>query len=146
MIKGFHHSGIVVKNLENSIAFYQDVMGLTLSARRERDGGLINQIVGYPDVHIKAALFDIGNSHFLELIEYIKPEPKEMPTEERAMLGAHHVAFMVTDIKQTLESIVKSGGIPLNEPVEFIPGRSGCYLQDPDGNWIELIEDHLNDR
>ena len=142
MIKGFHHTGIVVKNLENSIAFYEDVIGLTLSARRERNGGLITKIVGYPNVHLKAALFDLENGHFFELLEYIEPQPKEMPTEQRAVLGASHIAFMVTDISQTLESVVKNGGIPLNEPVEFISGRSGCYLQDPDGNWIEFIEDH----
>ena len=145
MIKGFHHTGIVVKNLVNAVAFYKDVIGLTLSASRERKGGLITKIVGYPDVHLKVALLDLGNGHFLELIEYIKPLPEEMATEQRAVIGASHIAFMVTDINETLASVVKNGGVPLNQPVEFIPGRSGCYLQDPDGNWIEFIEDH-NDR
>ena len=29
----------------------------------------------------------------------------------------------------------------LNSPAAIIPGRFSCYLQDPDGNWLEFVED-----
>ena len=28
----------------------------------------------------------------------------------------------------------------MNPPVQLGPDRLACYLQDPDGNWIELVE------
>ena len=28
----------------------------------------------------------------------------------------------------------------MNPPIEVAPGKKCCYIQDPDGNWIELIE------
>ena len=39
-----------------------------------------------------------------------------------------------------IPTIGAGGAVGLNPPVEGAPGRKVCYMQDPDGNWIELIE------
>ena len=28
----------------------------------------------------------------------------------------------------------------MNDPANVAPGRTACYLQDPEGNWVELIQ------
>ena len=142
MITGMNHTGFVVKDLERSVEFYSEVVGLQVVARREREDGPISQIVGYEDSHIKLALLGIDQDggHILELIEYLNPVSAERPTQERAVLGASHLAFNVTDIEGTFQRLLDNGAIRLNAPVEVAPGRVACYLQDPDGNWIELIE------
>ena len=28
----------------------------------------------------------------------------------------------------------------MNPPAELAPGRVACYIQDPDGNWLELLQ------
>lgn len=141
MILGMDHTGFIVKDLESSIAFYRDVIGLVVAREIEREGDAPSQLLGYKDMHYKAALLNMGNGHKLELIQYVNPKPSERPTEERNVLGASHLAFMVDDMQDTFERIVASGGQKMNAPVEVAPGRVCCYLQDPDGNWIELIED-----
>ena len=38
MLKSFFHTGFIVKDLEAAVAFYSDVLGLTLTMRTERTG------------------------------------------------------------------------------------------------------------
>ena len=71
MIKRMNHTGLVVNNLDESINFYRDVIGLEVIGYKERDGGPISDVVGYEYAHIKAAVLDLGSSIFLELIEYL---------------------------------------------------------------------------
>jgi catechol 2,3-dioxygenase-like lactoylglutathione lyase family enzyme len=140
MIKGINHSGIVVADLEQALEFYRDVLGLEVLARRERDGGPISDVVGYDDCHIVIADVGTREGRVLELIQYVNPPPGRRPTEERSVLGGSHVAFNVEDISQTYEDVLRGGAQSLNPPVEVAPGKTVCYMQDPEGNWIELIE------
>ncbi len=140
MIKGMHHTGFVVSDLDASVRFYQDVVGMTLIGRRERDGSPISQILGYEGTHIKIAEFHYGNGHLLELIEYVHPPGSDAHIQERNSFGASHIAFEVEDISAAYEWLIGNGAQKLNPPIEIVEGKSGCYLQDPDGNWVELLE------
>ena len=142
MITGMNHTGFVVRDVEASADFYMNVIGLKEVARRERDGGPISDVVGYENTHLKAVLLglDENNGHILELVQYIRPEASDRPTEERAVLGASHLCFDVDDINATFNAMIANGAKELNRPIEVSPGRVVCYLQDPDGNWIELIQ------
>ena len=102
MIKGLNHAGIVVNNLEDSIRFYSNVIGLPVARMIERKGSPISAVVGYDDVHIKAALLDLGDGHFLELIQYLNPIASDRPTNERAVknIGKTH------ESKKVLLSVV----------------------------------------
>lgn len=140
MIQGLHHTGLVVRDLSKSIAFYRDVVGLIVIREFERTGEAISQLLGYENVHLSAALLDLGEGHALELIQYIHPSPDERPSEERNVLGASHLAFQVVDIHASFRKLADGGARVLNQPVEIAPGRIACYLQDPDGNWLELLQ------
>ncbi|MDP6513860.1 MAG: VOC family protein [SAR202 cluster bacterium] len=142
MITRMNHTGFVVSDLEKSMDFYINVVGLKLVRQIEREGGPISQVLNYPDLHLKAALLGLEGEegHILELIQYINPPSADRPTEERAVLGASHLAFNVTDMKTTFARLLEAGAKQLNPPVEVPPGRIVTYLQDPDGNWIELLD------
>ena len=142
MITGMYHTGFVVKDLDKAVEFYRDVVGLTAIASRERVGKPISQVVGYENTHLKIAFLNTGNGHNLELIQYVHPIGSDRPSDERNTLGAAHLAFYVDDIEQTHRDLVSRGAGKLNPPVEVAPGRKACYLQDPDRNWIELVESH----
>ena len=129
-----------MKNVEESTAFYRDVVGLSLIRAYERMGTGIDQVVGYENAHLSAAILDIGGGHILELIQYVNPRSEDRPTEERNALGATHVALLVDDIHAMYARLAEKGGQVMNPPAELEPGRIACYLQDPDGNWIELLE------
>ena len=140
MITGMNHAGLVVKDLEQALEFYHGLLGLQIIARREREGGPIDQVVGYPNTHLLIANVGFDQHTSIELIQYAHPPPDDRPTEERAVLGGSHICFDVDDIDETHRAIVEGGATGLNPPVEIVPGRKACYMQDPDGNWIELLD------
>jgi len=140
LIKAMHHSGFVVADLEKATSFYRDVVGLKVLDNRERTGAAISQVVGYEECHIKAVDVGTGDGHKLELIEYVNPPARERQSEERSIIGGSHLCFHVDDIHATFNRLVENGAKKMNPPAELAPGRWACYLQDPDRNWIELLE------
>ena len=140
MIKDMHHTGFVVRDVETAVEFYRDVIGLEVTSRYERTGPGVSSVVGYEGAHLQVALMGAGGVHVLELIQYLNPPPAERPTTERSVLGGTHLAFLVDDIASMFQAAVENGATRLNRPTEVAPGRTACYMQDPDGNWIELIE------
>ena len=139
MITRLAHTGFVVKDLDKSVEFYRDAVGLTLVRTTEVTGEAISQVLGYDDVVLKVAFMDAGNGHALELLHYVHPPGADRPSEERNTLGATHLAFDVDDMDGTFQRLIDNGARQLNPPAE-LRGRMVCYLQDPDGNWVELIQ------
>ena len=139
-----NHTGFVVSNLEKSVAFYRDILGLEQDREMDAASWALSQVVGYDNAHIRAVNLAGAGGHILELIEYVNPTPEQRDATEqrkRATVGAAHLAFIVDDIDKTYEGLVSNGAQRLNPPVDVLPGLKACYMQDPDGNWIELVED-----
>ncbi len=137
---GINHTGLVVADLEEAIDFYSGALGLRLIERRERDGGPISQVLGYEGTHIRVADMAAPDGRVIELVHYLSPGSMDLPTEERSVLGAGHIAFDVDDIDAALAHLVERGARRMNPPAEVAPGKRVCYLQDPFGNWLELIQ------
>ena len=145
MLKSFYHTGFVVRDLEKSVAFYTNILGMTMVMRMEREGEFINQVLGFPNAHIKGAFMDRGEGHQLELIQYITP-PSGPGGIERNDLGATHLAFFVEDLGRFYTEKSQQGLGFINPPAERRDDngnlmRKIAYAQDPDGNWLEFIED-----
>ena len=145
-----NHTGFVVQSLERSLFFYRDILGLEETGSFEDAGSwTTSQIVGYEDAHLKGVLLVGADGHYLELLEYSNPSDEMRDSDEkykRAAVGAAHLAFIVDDAETMLEKLVVNGGVKLNPVVQTRPGVKICYLQDPDGNWIELLEDEEHAR
>ena len=106
-----HHTGVVVRSLEEAYRFYRDTLGLTF----------IKEEV-FEDQGVRAALLDLGNS-LLELLEPIDPDTGIARFLEQRGEGLHHVCLEVDDIKATLADL-KAKGVPLVDE-EPRPGLTG---------------------
>ena len=143
MLKSFHHTGFVVRDLDTSAAFYSEVMGLEETTRMEVDGEFPERVVGLKGAHLKVALLDLGNGHILELVEYVYP-PSAEGEMKRNDLGASHLAFTVENIEEYYSTMSQNGlrftGPPpsLTQDGELV--LKAVYAQDPDGNWLEFME------
>ena len=107
-----HHTGVVVRSLEEAYAFYRD----TLSLRLVKEAVMADQ-------GVKAALFDLGNS-LLELLEPIDPDYGTARFLEKRGEGLHHVCLEVADINVTLAEL-KSKNVDLidEKPREGLTGE-----------------------
>ena len=144
MLKSFFHTGFVVKDIEKSIAFYRDVMGLELLFRTERNAEeFIEKVVGFEGAHVKAAHLNMGNGHNLELVQYIFPPGAEVQSN-RNDLGATHLAFYVERLDEYYAAMSHFGLGFLGPPVPLIQDgkllRKVVFAQDPDNNWLEFVE------
>ena len=106
-----HHTGMVVRSLQDAYGFYRDALSLRLVKEAVME-----------DQGVKAALFDIGNS-FIELLEPIDPDFGIARFLETRGEGLHHVCLEVADINASLADL-KAKNIELidEEPREGLTG------------------------
>ena len=144
MLKAFFHTGFVVKDLDQTIDFYTNVMGLKVAGRMERAGDFACQLLAFDNAHIRGAFLELGDGHQLELIQYLTP-PSGLTSGNRNDLGASHLAFFVENIDEFYTEKSKQGLRFNNEPAALHDDsgkllRKALYAQDPDGNWLEFVE------
>ena len=144
MLKSFFHTGFVVKDIEASITFYADVLGMRIAGRTEREGEFVEQVLAFPGAHIKGGFVDMGEGHQLELIQYLSPASGENRLH-RNDLGASHLAFFVENLDKFYENTSRKGIKYNNPPATMLDAngklsRKAAYAQDPDGNWLEFVE------
>jgi catechol 2,3-dioxygenase-like lactoylglutathione lyase family enzyme len=138
------HTGFTVRNLARSLEFYRDSLGMEVVFEQEKRGGYLADIVGYADAHVRMAhLAFPGDSHRIELFQYIEPEPRGDPGEPRDV-GLTHICLAVDDIGQIYERLRGNGVAFYSAPVVVDTGANaggvGVYLRDPDGITLELFQ------
>ena len=135
-----HHTGWVVNDIDSLIPFYRDVVGMKNIRTAVREGTGIEKALGYKKAYLKVAFLGFDEGHCLEMVQYLNPSSTNRVPSERNLLGASHLAFLVDNIQTSYEKLSKGGARPLHTPKEVAPGRKICYMQDPEGNWLELVE------
>ncbi len=95
MITGIDHVGMAVKNLEEAVWFYENVLDLPIGHREEHDG-------------LKIAFVQVGNSE-LELLEDTTPEGPIARYIAKRGEGIHHVAFAVENVMEALQKAQERG-------------------------------------
>ena len=138
------HTGLTVRDLDRSLVFYRDVLGMELVFAQEKQGGYLAEIVGYPDAHVRMAHLSFpGDAHRIELFQYLAPEPVGAPAEPRAV-GITHVCLLVDDLPAVYERLRAAGVRFMSPPVQVDTGANaggqGVYLRDPDGAVVELFQ------
>jgi catechol 2,3-dioxygenase-like lactoylglutathione lyase family enzyme len=140
-----HHTGYTVSDLDRSVRFYRDCLGLEVVAQQEKEGGYLAAIVGYPDAHVKMAHLRVpGADHLVELFEYLSPESQQQQIEPR-IVGTAHLCFVVDDLP-AVHARLEDAGVDtfVSPPVEVDTGINtggyGLYLRDPDGILVELFQ------
>lgn len=143
MIEGIFHVGITVKDLEKSIAFYRDVLGMELfiGPSDEMSGEEFSERVGVPDSRIRIAVLRAGDSD-IELMQFLSPLPESDQPLPRNGVGAAHVALRVRDMDAAVNSLKAQGidflGDVTTETEGVTKGWRWVFFRDLDGIPVEL--------
>jgi methylmalonyl-CoA/ethylmalonyl-CoA epimerase len=131
------HIGIAVKNLDESVEFYEKVLGLQCYSIEE-----------VKDQKVRTAFFQVGDTK-IELLESTDPEGPISKYIEKKGEGMHHIAFAVENIEEKLR-IAEQNGVRLidKEPRKGAEGLDIAFLhpKSTQGVLTELCEDKSKNR
>jgi methylmalonyl-CoA/ethylmalonyl-CoA epimerase len=125
------HIGIAVSNLEESIKFYEEVLGLKLHG---------TEIV--EEQKVKVAFLPIGDTE-VELLEATSPDSPIAKFIETKGQGVQHIAYRVDDIEAALEEMKAKGIRLIDEKPRYGAGGARIAFLHPkstNGVLIELCE------
>ena len=140
-VLGFHHTSFTVSDLDRSVAFYQDVLGMDVVAQLETTSEAVRTVVGMPEAHLKVALLKAGGD-VLELIQYLSPKGNVYDFRT-CDVGLGHIALGVSDVEEAYQILSAKGVHFKSAPqLQEEAGASvrSCYMSDPDGITVELIQ------
>jgi len=142
-MKIVRHFGIVVSDMEKSLHFYRDVLGLQIQRDMQEQGEFIDTILGLSNVNVRTVKMASENGNTLvELLQYESHTGKRRENYEIFDLGASHVAFEVKDIDEEYKRLKEQGIAFTCEPQISPDGKAKVtFCFDPDGVPIELVEE-----
>ena len=142
MITGIHHFALTVSDMDRSLAFYTGLFGLEVASDREVVRDYVEQITAVPGAHQRLVHLS-GYGQRLELLEYKAPrgEPRARALQDA---GSAHVCFITDDLDAEVERLQAAGVAFRSLPVVTTSGPNrggrGIYVEDPDGNAVEVVQ------
>ncbi|HBR19021.1 MAG: hypothetical protein UV78_C0002G0027 [Parcubacteria group bacterium GW2011_GWA2_43_17] len=138
MIQSLGHVGLGVSNLEQSLKFYRDVIGMEVLMELTITDDRIARVIGIPGAQSRIVHLKLGDG-ILELFEYSNPRGVNKAKDIRQCdCGLIHIGFEVNEFHKHVARFKEIGLEFLGEPVEFRPDVWVVYLRGPDGEVIEL--------
>jgi catechol 2,3-dioxygenase-like lactoylglutathione lyase family enzyme len=142
MIKRLDHACLSVSNIERSITFYRDALGMTPEFQEEASGKMHERVFGLtPGFRARVVQFKEG----LEMSQFIVPAGKDYHLKTWD-IGAHFLIFAVDDLDKTYADLTSKGVKFVSSPNLVVsPKPEGgslkiAHLFGPDGERISLME------
>jgi len=131
MIKEIDHIGIAVKDLEEAMSIYKNILGLEFKGTETVE-----------DQRIIQSTFLVGEVK-IELVKSTHPDGPIGKFIEKRGEGIHHIAFRVENIDESLKSLTTKGVNLINKTAKIGADGTGIafiHPKDMKGVLIELVE------
>jgi catechol 2,3-dioxygenase-like lactoylglutathione lyase family enzyme len=145
---GVDHVGLTVPDIDEAVAWFQDVMGATSAMSfgpiSDPKGTLMHDLLGVDASAVidEISLLRIGRSANIELFQYEAPDQRRTHPRNSDWSG-HHIAFYVTDIEAAVEYMDAKGIQKFLGPFAVTAGPAAGqtinYFKTPFGTYVELI-------
>lgn len=142
MIKKLDHACLSSSDLDRSVAFYRDKLGMKLEFEEETTGKEFGTLFGAPpSFRARVVQFEEG----LEISQFISPAGRELNLETWDK-GTIFLVFEVSDLEKTYSTLLDRGVKFVNPPITLkspLPGGGLlkiAHLLGPDGERISLSE------
>lgn len=125
------HIGVAVKNLDETLRFYEDILGLELQG---------TEVV--EEQKVKVAFLPIGDSE-IELLESTDVEGPIAKFIDKKGEGIQHIAFRVPNIEEAIAELVSKGVRMIDEKPRYGAGGAKiafCHPKSTNGVLVELSE------
>jgi methylmalonyl-CoA epimerase len=127
------HVAIIVRNLEQALTFYRDVLGIS-----------VGEIKDVPTEQVRIAFLPMGgpDGSQLELIEPAPTNTSLMRFLEKRGEGLHHVCLLVDNIDEALQEMIARGVAVLDQQPRLAAEGRAIFLhpKGTNGVLLELLE------
>lgn len=127
-VKKVDHIGIAVKNIDETLKFYQDVLGLDLAG-----------IEVVEEQKVKVAFLPIGDTE-IELLESTADDGPIAKYIEKNGEGVQHLAFLVDDIEEAIKDMQAKGMRMIDEMPRYGAGGAKIAFMHPKSSYRVLVE------
>lgn len=144
---GIDHTAIVVKDTEESLGFYRDLLGMKVVGESENydtEQEHLNNVFG---ARLRITALRASSGPGIEFLEYLSPrDGRPMPVDAKANDIAHWQTRVFTqDIAATAQAATSRKSVFVSPGVVSLPDRNlgiskGFLVRDPDGHFVELAE------
>ena len=140
LVIGYRHTGIIVKDMKESLYFYRDILGLKVIQDFSDSSEYINKITGIKDADVHMIKLKAEDETVLEILEY-RNHPTELMEQPIYNVGACHIALQVGNANDAYNKLIENNVRIISKPVlssEKIAKVFFCF--DPNDVRIELVE------
>ena len=126
------HIGIAVKNLDEAVKFYKDVLELELEDIEE-----------VPEENVRVAMFRVGET-YIELLQGTTQDSSISKFIEKRGEGIHHIAIRVDDVDRSTEILKSRGAVLVYDKARLVSKGSRkinfVHPKSTGGVLLELVE------
>ena len=140
MITHLRHTGIVVADLDESLRFYVETLGFTITKRMEESGPHLDRVLALEGVRITTVKMAAPDDCLIELVCYHSHQ-RAVEQRESCAVGIGHIALQVDDI-EAVYARLKGAGVPFNAEPQTSPDGYAklTFCRAPEGTMIELVQ------
>jgi catechol 2,3-dioxygenase-like lactoylglutathione lyase family enzyme len=134
------HIGLTVSDIDRSLRFYVDVVGLDEASPVDHASDAFDRLTGNPGSRMLSVMLS-GGTFLLQLNQYLAGGGATLDLHHNAV-GSPHLAFFVADVDAHQAALVRRGDVTITSPV--VNNASGTlrsfYVEDPDGVPVEFLQ------
>jgi catechol 2,3-dioxygenase-like lactoylglutathione lyase family enzyme len=138
-ITGLQHVSITVSNLDRSVEFYSDVLGLYYLGTQWMPSDQVYEIYKLQGVSLRYGWLRTARDGVIELLEFQPPDKTDfefLPSR----CGPNHFALQVQDLTKLYKELTEKGVEGLVPPKTIQGKIKVAFIKDPDGIPIELVD------
>jgi|SRR5579871_4239685 len=139
LTRGVHHLALTTEDMKATADFYVDVLGMPLIHAMKVPPGLgtgPGNRGNPPFENLRHYFFDMGGDSVVAFFEI--PRGAKDKSDRDAIGGMQHVAFSITARNfAALQERLSQRGVPVDGPIEIMPGIFSIYFMDPNGIRLE---------
>lgn len=140
-VQRMDHVGVIVEDLEAARAFFEEV-GLRAVGEASVDEAWAGRLTGLPGQRVELVMLQTPDGHSqLEVSRFLTPVDEAGPDPAPSnRLGIRHVAFVVSDLRETRERLAGLGFETVGTVEDYRGIYLLCYVRGPEGILVELVE------
>lgn len=142
MIVGMRHVGLVVADLDNSIKFWCETMGFSVTRQMEESGPHIDAMMGLKNVRVTTSKLRSPDGSVLELLYFHSHPDRKHWAGTPFSTGFTHIAVTVQNMAESISRLSVNGVQFTNDPQYSPDGKVlVTYATGPENVIIELVEE-----